>query len=97
MAGLKINTTLRDHLRPSPSPRCSSHFAGVRKRFYRKKYDAAKVLAEFAATCRDETDLDKLTARLVQVVEETMQPESVGVWLKKTGDHKRPATNDGGP
>ena len=39
-------------------------------------------LAEFAATCRDETGLEKLTARLVEVVEETMQPESVGLWLK---------------
>jgi hypothetical protein len=56
----------------------------IDRRFYRKKYDAAKVIAEFAATCRDETDLDKLTARLVEVVEETMQPERVTLWLKKT-------------
>ena len=41
---------------------------GIDRRFYRKKYDAAKVIAEFAATCRDETDLDRLTARLVEVV-----------------------------
>ena len=54
----------------------------IDRRFYRKKYDAAKVIAEFAGTCRDETDLDRLTARLVEVVEETMQPESVGLWLK---------------
>ncbi|MEK7324856.1 MAG: hypothetical protein AAB217_06315, partial [Chloroflexota bacterium] len=54
----------------------------IDRRFYRKKYDAAKVIAEFAATCRDETDLDKLTARLVEVVDETMQPESVTLWLK---------------
>ena len=54
----------------------------IDRRFYRKKYDAAKVIADFAATCRDETDLDKLTARLVEVVEETMQPESVQLWLK---------------
>ncbi|MBI3243248.1 MAG: hypothetical protein HYZ49_13240 [Chloroflexi bacterium] len=54
----------------------------IDRRFFRKKYDAAKVIAEFAATCRDETDLDKLTARLVEVVDETMQPESVTLWLK---------------
>jgi len=37
-----------------------------------------------AATARDETDLDRLTARLVEVVQETMQPEHVSLWLKPT-------------
>ncbi|MEZ4517234.1 MAG: hypothetical protein R3C44_10475 [Chloroflexota bacterium] len=40
-------------------------------------------MTEFAATVRDETDLDALTAELVRVIQETMQPEFVHVWLKE--------------
>lgn len=61
----------------------------IDKRFNRKKYDAQKVLQDFAQTVRDETDLDKLTGRLVQVVDETMQPRSVSVWLKMTNDKRQ--------
>ena len=56
--------------------------AVIDRRFYRQKYDAQQVLAQFAITARDETDMDKLTAELVRVVQETMQPEQVSVWLK---------------
>ena len=54
----------------------------IDRRFFRRKYDAAKTLEAFAATVRNETDLDALTAELVRVIQETMEPESVTVWLK---------------
>lgn len=56
----------------------------IDQRFYRKKYDAQQVLAKFAVTVRDETDLDKLTGELLDAVNETMQPKSASVWLKET-------------
>ena len=55
----------------------------IDKRFYRRKYDAAKVLAAFGATARDETDLDALTGELMRVIDTTVQPETVGLWLRK--------------
>jgi hypothetical protein len=53
------------------------------RRFFRKKYDAAQVLAHFAQTARDEVDMAALQAELLRVVQETLQPETVSVWLKK--------------
>jgi hypothetical protein len=55
----------------------------IDRRFYRQKYDAARTLAGFAAGARDETDLARISERLVGVVEETMQPASVGLWLRR--------------
>ena len=55
----------------------------IDRRFYRRKYDAERTLAAFNATMRDEVDLDKLQAALVNVVQETMQPKAVGLWVKQ--------------
>jgi hypothetical protein len=53
----------------------------IDRRFYRRKYDARRIIANFSATLRGEVDLTELSEQLVAVVEETMQPAHVSLWL----------------
>ena len=69
----------------------------IDRRFYRRKYDAARALVAFNATIRDEVNLQRLSEALMSVVEETMQPVHVSLWLRRVPQTTGQASSDNPP
>ncbi len=59
--------------------------AAINRRFYRSRYDAERILTEFSEAARSEVELNRLGQRLAQVVDQTLQPEYVSLWLVGSG------------
>jgi hypothetical protein len=56
----------------------------IDRRFFRSKYNAEKTLVDFAAVARDEVDMVRLSDSFLSVIEKTIQPEQISLWLRET-------------
>jgi hypothetical protein len=74
----------------SPSP-AGAEQSTIDRHFFRRKYNAEKALTAFSLSVGDEVDMENLARVLLAIVNETLQPGSVSVWLLETGDG-RPQT-----
>jgi hypothetical protein len=85
-----LPATLNDLARVAATLLSASLFAPLRRRiqrlidqrFYRRRYNAARTIATFGATLRSQVDLAEMRGHLLDVVDQTMQPAHVSLWLR---------------
>jgi hypothetical protein len=66
----------------------------VDRRFYRSKYNAAQVVADFGETLRQEVNLEQLCGQFLMVVQQTVQPTALSLWLRPRTQDEEPGTSE---
>jgi len=60
--------------------------SAIDRRFYRSKYDASRILSAFSAHARDEVEVSRLSASLMEAADQAMQPTTITLWLRDSGE-----------
>jgi hypothetical protein len=60
----------------------------IDRRFYRKRYDIEKIIEAFSTSLRDQVEIEQLTSRLTEVIEEALQPVQLSIWLRPIKKNK---------
>ena len=66
----------------------------IDRSFYRRRYHAEQVLANFGMTLRNQLELAQMSEQLLAVVQETMQPQHASLWLCSPGRRENPKNRD---